>query len=65
VRPVLDDLEPFLLELAHAPAASADLGPLRERIDESDLLFKVRVLTDRMQRDTQPPTAPQRAGATL
>jgi len=65
VRPVLDELEPFLLELAHAPAASADVGPLRERIDESDLLFKVRVLTDRMQRDTQPPVPPERAGATL
>lgn len=65
VRPVLDELEPFLLELAHAPAASADVSPLRERLDASDLLFKVRVLTDRMQRETQPPAAPQRAGATL
>jgi hypothetical protein len=64
-RPLLDELEPLMLELAHAPVAAADLSPLRERLAQSDLLFKVRILSDRMQRDTEPAPAPRRRGDVL
>lgn len=64
-RPLLDELEPLMLELAHAPVAAADLSPLRERLTRSGLLFKVRILSDRMQRDTEPAPAPKRRGDVL
>jgi hypothetical protein len=64
-RALLDELEPLMLELAHAPAAAADLSPLRARLAQSDLLFKVRILSDRMQRATEPMPAPKRRGDVL
>jgi len=47
---VLEDLEPFLLDLAHAPAEppAAEIAALRERIATQALLFKVRVESERL-----------------
>jgi hypothetical protein len=47
---VLDDLEPFLLDLAHTAdeAPAAEIAALRERIADQGLLFKVRVESDRL-----------------
>jgi hypothetical protein len=64
-RPLLDELEPLMLELAHAPASAAEVSPLRERLAKSDLLFKVRILSDRLQRETQSSPAPRRRGDVL
>ena len=49
---LLDDLEPFLLELAHSPAEipAKDLEDLRARIEEQALLFKMRVVSQRLER---------------
>ena len=49
---LLDDLEPFLLELAHSPAEipAEDLADLRSRIEEQALLFKMRVVSQRLER---------------
>ena len=48
---VLDDLEPFLLDLAHAPdeTPAEELAALRERIASQALLFKVRIASDRLE----------------
>jgi hypothetical protein len=48
---LLDELEPFLLELAHASGATPaeELQDLRQRIDDRDLLFKVRVVSQRLE----------------
>lgn len=42
---LLDEIEPFLLDLAHAPdeIPAGDIESLRERIAAQSLLFKVRV----------------------
>ena len=47
----IDELEPFLLELAHAPEETPgdELRDLRRRIDDRDLLFKVRVVSHRLE----------------
>ena len=44
---VLDDLESLLVDVAHGPAApkAEDFNLLRDRIDDGDLLFKVRAVT--------------------
>lgn len=49
---LLDDLEPFLLELAHSPSEipPEDLADLRARIEEQALLFKMRVVSQRLER---------------
>lgn len=49
---LLDDLEPFLLELAHSPSEmpEEDLADLRARIEEQALLFKMRVVSRRLER---------------
>lgn len=48
---LLDELEPFLLELAHAPeeAPAEEMDDLRRRIEERALLFKVRVVSHRLE----------------
>lgn len=53
---LLDDLEPFLLELAHGPSEilAEDLRDLRARLEEQALLFKMRVVSQRLERDQQP-----------
>ena len=49
---LLDELEPLLLELAHsADAAPDDLAATQRRIEHTDLLFKLRVTGERLQRD--------------
>lgn len=47
---VLDELEPFLLDLAHAPGdlPAEEIEALRERIAAQSLLFKVRVASSRL-----------------
>ena len=47
---VLDELEPFLLDLAHAPdePSAEEIAELRERIAAQSLLFKVRVASNRL-----------------
>ena len=47
---VLDELEPFLLDLAHAPddLPAEEIEALRERIAAQSLLFKVRVANSRL-----------------
>lgn len=49
---LLDDLEPFLLELAHSPSEipEEDLADLRARMEEQALLFKMRVVSQRLGR---------------
>jgi hypothetical protein len=49
---LLDELEPLLLELAHSDAAAPDdLVAAQRRIENTDLLFKLRVTGERLQRD--------------
>ena len=49
---LLDELEPLLLELANsAEAAPDDLAAAQRRIEHTDLLFKLRVTGERLQRD--------------
>ncbi|HEX9668054.1 MAG TPA: hypothetical protein VGC93_01100, partial [Thermoanaerobaculia bacterium] len=49
---LLDELEPLLLELAHAPAElpAAELDTLRARIEARALLFKTRIVAERLER---------------
>jgi len=60
---VLEQLERVLVELAHGPAEtpSSELGELRLRLDEADLLFKVRVVGSRLRHETR---TQQRSGET-
>lgn len=60
---LLDELEPFLLELAHVPDETSpeEMDALRERIDEQALLFKVRILGERLERSARArPSDPKR-----
>ncbi len=52
---VLDELEPFLLDLAHAPddLPVEEIEALRERIAAQSLLFKVRVASNRLETQKQ------------
>ena len=52
---LLDELEPFLLELAHVPDETSpeEMDALRARIDEQALLFKVRILGERLERSVR------------
>lgn len=52
--PLLDDLEPVFLELAHAPVAAADLTGLQERLRTRDLLFKLRIVETRLRQELLP-----------
>lgn len=50
---LLEDLERVLLSVANAPASFSpdDLSALQKRIDEQDLLFKVRITDDGLRRE--------------
>ena len=49
--PILAEIEPFLAEAAHAPVtAAADAALLGQRLEASDVLFKVRVIEARLRR---------------
>ena len=56
IAAVLDDLERALIEIVHSPAKAtpADLELMRRRIDAASLLFKVRVMSDELQRRGRP-----------
>ena len=55
---LLDELEPLLLELANAPVDSKEeLSSTQQRIDRTDLLFKLRIAGDRLERSSRPPAA--------
>ena len=59
VAAVLDELERSLLELVHGPATLTpqELDQIRLRLDAAALLFRVRVLSDRLrERETASPT---------
>lgn len=55
IAALLEQLETVLLELSHGPqtVSSDDLGELRVRLDEGDVLFKVRVLGSRIRQEVQ------------
>ena len=48
---LLEDLERVLVEVANGPAESApdELGRLRQRIDDQDLVFRVRVVASEIK----------------
>lgn len=52
---MLDELEPFLLELSHTTDESSpeEMQALRDRIDEQALLFKVRILGERLEQSAR------------
>ena len=60
---VLEDLERVLLELAHGPEgdAAAQMTPMRERITDQELVFKLRVLQLRLRAQPSKPQ-PDRKG---
>ena len=60
VAALLEQLERVLVELANSPETipSADLGELRVLLDESDLLFKVRVVGSRLREEGRGPRKP-------
>jgi hypothetical protein len=49
---LLGEIEPFLIELAHAPDETSpeELHELTRRIEEQALLFKLRIVSDRLAR---------------
>jgi hypothetical protein len=51
---LLDELEPFLLELSHAPTEipADDLADFRARLEEQTLLFKMRIVSRRIDQST-------------
>jgi hypothetical protein len=55
VAALLEQLETVLVELSHGPqmVPSGDLGELRVRLDEGDVLFKVRVLGTRLRQQIE------------
>lgn len=55
VAALLDELEPILLELEHGGDAEA----IRARIEEQELLFKLRVIRSRVGDKAQPPARPR------
>ena len=48
---LLEDLERVLVEVANGPAdiAPEDMARLRQRIDDQDLMFRVRVVAREMK----------------
>jgi len=63
VASVLDELERTLVEIVHSPSpiSAAELEQLRRRVDAAALLFKVRVMSDEINRRE---TAPVKHGQT-
>ena len=57
---LLEQLETVLLELSNGPETvpSAELGQLRVRLEEGDVLFKVRVLGSRLRQEVNTPARP-------
>ena len=59
VASVLDDLERVLVEVANGPSTLTprDVEKVRDRIDSQGLLFKVRILGERVRDDLKPPAS--------
>lgn len=57
VADLLEELERVLVEIARSPStiSAAELARLHERIDERGILFKVKVLGNRIREDAQRP----------
>jgi hypothetical protein len=55
VARLLDELEPILLELEHG----GDPDAIRQRIEERELLFKLRVIRSRISEKPRQPARPQ------
>ena len=55
VAALLEQLEMVLMELSHGPqmVSADDLGELRVRLDEGDVLFKVRVVGSRLRQEVR------------
>ena len=67
VSALLDELEPVLLEIAHAPAqlSAGEADNLRQRLEADGVLFKVRVLGSKVLHQEEPaagdsPAAPKK-----
>ena len=58
---VLEDLERVLLDIAHAPSElpESEITRLRERVEDQQLLFRLRVLGLRLQEMQDQPIRPQ------
>ena len=58
---VLEDLERVLLDIAHAPSElpEAEITRLRQRVEDQQLLFRLRVLGLRLQELQEQPIRPQ------
>lgn len=50
VEQLLKELERLLLELAHEDLSGEDLSALRRRIDDGGMLFRMRILSTRIER---------------
>jgi hypothetical protein len=61
VADLLERLEMVLIELANGPddVESADLELFRQRLEEGDLLFRVRIVSSRLREDTMKSTQPE------
>ncbi len=61
---LLEELEIFLTELGHmGPGAAGDLAAWQQRIDDKNLLFKVRVLGSTIEERTRPTGNPASGGS--
>ncbi len=62
---VLDDLERVLVEVTNSPAtlSAADVSDLRQRLDDTGLLFKVRVTESQVQQRQRATVMPLRQGS--
>ena len=58
VATLLDELEPMLLQIAHAPAevSEGELRKLQKRVETKGLVFKLRVVRADVHRDAVTPT---------
>ena len=56
VAALLDELDPVLLEIAHAPSqlSAAEATDLRHRLETDGVLFKVRVLGSKVRQQSEP-----------
>jgi len=57
---LLDELEPLLLEMAHAPQGST-VNDFQHQLEDRDLLFKVRVLASRLEIGSADKATPSKA----
>lgn len=60
VATLLDELEPVLLQIAHAPESmtAEELRTIQERVEAKGLVFKLRVVRAGVSRKSAPRTAP-------